>query len=56
MEGSMKIKVYHRLNYALFAVGMIGVWTLTENWWVMFWAFIASLHFSSAVKREIVNK
>lgn len=41
-----KIKTYHRINFMLGAIGMIGVWITTENWWAMLWAFIATLHFT----------
>jgi hypothetical protein len=34
------------INWGLFVVGLLGVWTITESWLALFWALIASVHFS----------
>lgn len=34
------------LNWACFALGMGMLWHLTQDWWVMLWGFVASLHFT----------
>lgn len=43
-----------RINYFCFAIGMIGVWIVTESWWAMFWAFIASVHlqYTTRIKKQ----
>lgn len=34
------------MNFVFAIVGFIGVWQTTHSWIAIFWAFIASLHFS----------
>jgi len=34
------------INWGVFVVGLLGVWTITESWLALFWALIASVHFS----------
>ena len=38
------------LNYGCFIVGIGMVWHLSHDWWVMLWAFVASLHFTFGIK------
>lgn len=40
----------------LFAIGMIGVWITTENWWAMFWTMVASVHLTYSRKKKSQTK
>jgi hypothetical protein len=39
------MKLSH-FNYILFALGEVAVYLISGSWWVVFWTFIASLHFT----------
>jgi hypothetical protein len=38
------------LNWICFFIGMVGVWIVTESWYALFFAWIASLHFNVRIK------
>lgn len=44
MNKNIKL-IFALINIIFFIIGMIQVWNLSHNWTIMFWAFIAALHF-----------
>jgi len=36
------------INLGLFVVGLLGVWTTTESWLALFWAWVAWVDFSES--------
>ena len=49
-RGGIKIQqVYAGLNYSLCAIGLTGVWFVSESWLAVLFAFIASLHFTRRI-------
>lgn len=38
------------LNWACFAIGIVAVWYLSQDWLIVFFAWVASLHFNVRVK------
>lgn len=45
----MKITPYW-INWAFFIIGMGGVWVLTHDYLLLFFAWLASVHFTITVK------
>ncbi len=44
------------LNTSCFIIGMIGLWIITHNWWVILFGWIASLHFTvTTLKGKTIN-
>lgn len=46
-------KTYTGTNFICFIVGMIMVWHLTHDGWVLFWTFVASLHLTTGIAKLV---